>query len=438
MVNPYRDPDTGQFISKRALERDLPRNHPANDNVQGTSTVGPNAVEGVGDTNVLYDPSFGPPPPESWSGWPVNWGTGWNNTTTGKAWLNRLDVVFTCLDKNSGPLSVMPPLIQKSGRDLGENYRSWLQNPEPLAYASWPEFMKSLVWTYQSCGEVFIVATSRYADGYPQRFVMVEPWLVDVDRVGGRITYQINQQQIDPADVLHIKYLSFPSDLRGHGPLEAAGARLLAAEALSRYAADLASNGGAPWAVLKATRTLTAAQAQKLQQQWINSRLRAGGAPAVLDNETDIEVLSGSPKDMMLSELAAFSEARLAVLLGVPPHLAGLPSGGDSLTYSTVAAQYDAHWRGTLRVMASTITSAMDNWLLPAGTHLEINADDYIQPDWLARAQTYQILVNIGVVTPGQVAQRERWLLPVGELPPVPETATVPTPTVPVPEGAAQ
>jgi len=132
-------------------------------------------------------------------------------------------------------------------------------------------------------------------------------------------------------------------------------------------------------------------------------------------------VLSGSPKDMMLSELAQFSEARLAVLLGVPPHLVGLPSGGDSLTYSTVSMMYDAHWRGTLRVMSATIMGALDGWLLPTGTHVELNEDQYIQPGWEERARTYEILVRIGVVTPGQVAQRERWLLPFGELPPVPE-----------------
>lgn len=413
--------ERGRFISERALERELPRDRPPNDNPAGVSTAGPESPIGVGGTNVMYPEGMGIVP-EAWTGWPVNWGTAWTNTVGGKAWLSRLDIIFACLDKNSGALASMPLVIHKEGRDLGESFRSWQTNPEPLAYASWPEFFKSLVWIFQSCGEVFLVTTSRYADGYPQRFVLLEPWLVDIDRVNGRVTYSINQNQMDPADVLHIKYLGFPSDLRGHGPLEAAGARLLAAEALTKYATDLASSGGAPWAVLKAAKTLTAQQAQRLQTQWINSRLRAGGAPAVLDNETDIEVLSGSPRDMMLAELAQFSEARLAVLLGVPPSLIGLPSGGDSLTYSTTAQFYDAHWRGTLRVLSRIIMAALDTWLLPAGTHVEVNEDAYIQPGWLERAQTYQLLVQMGVVTPGQVAQRERWLLPLGELPPVPET----------------
>ena len=414
-----RDSVTGRFMSSdRTLPREFPRDHPANEN-EPLPSVGPNVPEGFGDTHVMYPE--GAIVPEPWQGWPVTWATQWSNGPlvggNAKSWLTRLDIVFSCLDRNAGPLSTMPLVVQKDGRSLGENYRSWQTNPEPLAYASWPEFMKQLTWLFQAAGEVFLVCTARYADGYPQRFVVVEPWLVDVDRVGGRISYSINQQMVPSEDVLHLKYLSFPSDLRGHGPREAAGARMLVAESLAQYAADLASNGGAPWAVLKATRSLTAEQAQRLQAQWISSRMRAGGAPAVLDAETDIEVLSGNPRDMMLDELARFSEARIAVLLGVPPHLVGLPSGGDSLTYNTVAGMYDSHWRGTLRVMSETIMTALDGWLLPSGTHVEVNANEYIQPGWLERAQTYEILVRIGAVTPGQVAQRERWLLPFGDPP---------------------
>ena len=34
-----------------------------------------------------------------------------------------------------------------------------------------------------------------------------------------------------------------------------------------------------------------------------------------------------NPKDMALLELSQYNEARIAVLLGVPPYLVGLPAG---------------------------------------------------------------------------------------------------------------
>jgi phage portal protein BeeE len=36
-----------------------------------------------------------------------------------------------------------------------------------------------------------------------------------------------------------------------------------------------------------------------------------------------------NPKDMALLELLTWNDSRIAVMLGVPPFLVGLPSGGD-------------------------------------------------------------------------------------------------------------
>ena len=53
-------------------------------------------------------------------------------------------------------------------------------------------------------------------------------------------------------------------------------------------------------------------------------------------------------------ELAQFTESRIAVLLGVPPFLVGLPSGGDSMTYSNVSSLFDFHDRSYLRTAAES------------------------------------------------------------------------------------
>ena len=69
------------------------------------------------------------------------------------------------------------------------------------------------------------------------------------------------------------------------------------------------------------------------------------------------------------------------MLLGVPPFLVGLPSGGDSMTYSNVTALFDYHWRAGLRPKAQTVMAALSGWLLPRGTGVELNRDAYVQPE---------------------------------------------------------
>jgi phage portal protein BeeE len=112
---------------------------------------------------------------------------------------------------------------------------------------------------------------------------------------------------------------------------------------------------------------------------------------------------------MALVELSQWTESRIAVLLGVPPFLMGLPSGGDSMTYSNVTSLFDYHWRAGLRPKAQTVMAALSQWLLPRGTAVELNRDAYVAPDPLARAQIAQIYLAAGVVTVDEVRAVERF-----------------------------
>jgi phage portal protein BeeE len=90
--------------------------------------------------------------------------------------------------------------------------------------------------------------------------------------------------------------------------------------------------------VLEHPEQLTAAQAAELRGQWVTARLENLGAPAVLSGGVTWKPTQMNPKDMALLELLTWNDSRIAVMLGVPPFLVGLPSGGDSLTYPTSPA----------------------------------------------------------------------------------------------------
>jgi HK97 family phage portal protein len=400
-----------------------PRERPANDNIPSDHVhtdpgppptdytpvgVGPNSSEGFGNSHVMYPE--GNVPVQPWSGWPVGWDTPrWNTDPTG--WFAAMsDVAFSAIDLNTGILAAMPPYLRRD--DEGEPPRpSWLINPEPSVYTSWDEFFRQMAWSFYAVGEVFIVATSMYADTTgrrPQRFMVVHPAYVQVDNTGGRCAYSIAGVPIPADEVCHVRYAWAPTSCHGVGPLEVAGLRLLAAEAITRYAAELAHNGGMPPAVLTSPRRTSREQMRQMQVDWINARRSALGAPAVLSDGVRLEQ-SPQPKDVALAELQRYSESRIANLLGVPPALLGLPTGGDSLTYSTTVQLFDFHWRAHLRPKAQLMTSALSNWLLPRGTWLELDREDYTRPGWLELTQGYGTLVGAGVLSPQDVRTRERW-----------------------------
>lgn len=388
----------------------------ANDPVSAApGTVGPpSATGGDPDGLVIDTAEAGTPPPRimapaQWAGWPDAWGTSWD------ARLQTLtDVAWACLDLNSSVIASMPPYLVGASDSLPTE---WLTNPDPDRYSSWDDFAKDLWWHYQ-CGEAFLLRTADYANGYPARFHALEPWMVEaqIDDAGLR-SYRVGGRDVT-ADVLHIRYRTRTTSARGEGPLDAGASRLVAAEVLGRYATNIAASGGVPPSVLEHPDQLNATQAADLQAQWVTARAAGMGLPAVLSGGVKWAPTAISPTDMALLDLAQYNEARIASLLGVPPFLVGLPSGGDPMTYSNVQSVFDFHWRAGLRPKASAVCAALSAWLLPRGTSLELNRDEYIRPGPYERAQTWQILTTIGALTVDEVRALERFGLgqPIGVL----------------------
>jgi hypothetical protein len=84
------------------------------------------------------------------------------------------------------------------------------------------------------------------------------------------------------------------------------------------------------------------------------------------------------------------------------------------MTYSNVTALFDYHWRASLRPKAQAVMSGLSGWVLPRGTRVELNRDEYVSPGPLERAQTAQILNSIvdkmgnPALTVDEIRQTER------------------------------
>ena len=189
-------------------------------------------------------------------------------------------MAWMCLDLNTWVLSSMPAYLVNAAPSLDAG---WLDNPDPDIYSSWEEFCRSLFWDLWT-GEAFVLITARYATGWPARFHVVEPWMVDVEiGADGLRHYKIGNVPVPRDDIIHLRYRATAAQARGHGP---ARGRPLAGWSppalLNRYASSFVGAGAIPNAVLTHPERLTAEQAAELQGQWVQSRMNddglAGGA----------------------------------------------------------------------------------------------------------------------------------------------------------------
>lgn len=375
-------------------------------------SVGPTYRAGDPDGLVVVDDDVLPVGnrtvfvPSPWDGWPASWAApAWQQL--GPKYDELVDTAWAALDLNSTVISAMPVYRTRDGAVLPP--LTWMTNPDPDIYTSWAEFAKQLFWDWQM-GEAFVLPMGVGADGWPNRFRVIPPWLIEAKMVGARRTYTLGKLDVTE-EILHIRYKSTTDEARGTGPLAAAGTRLVAAGVLARYASELAQGGGVPKYVLETDAELTPEQANELKEQWWASRMADLGQPwkpAVLSGGAKARPLQLSPEDMSLLGLAQYTEARISNLLGVPPFLLGLP-GGDSMTYSNATSLFDFHDRRYVKPAATHVMSALSGWVVPRGQAVELNRDEYTRPPLNERADAYVKLAGVGALSAEEIRIMERF-----------------------------
>lgn len=343
----------------------------------------------------MYSASNPPMQVQAWQGWPTLWDTPlWNDGIVPRL----VSTLWTCIDLNTRQLASFPTYAMKglAVRSLPE----WATNPEPETYADWTEAAKQLFNTLQVNGEAILWCVGRYkdgpngSDGSVARWVVLNPAWVNIERNDGVVEYSLAGKPLVRKDICHIKYQTYPSNLRGISPIEWCGQSIIGAAAMEKYTSDLAGNGGIPWGVIKTNRHLNGTEADDLRDRWLSAARNRNGAPAIMSGDLTLETLSISPKDMGLIEMRIFDETRIAAAFGVPPFLVGLPQP-EGLTYANANSLFEFHWRATLRVMAISVANAISQWALPRGTRMEFDRDPYVQASPQDRAATYAILFNL-------------------------------------------
>ena len=110
---------------------------------------------------------------------------------------------------------------------------------------------------------------------------------------------------------------------------------------------------------------MTAEQFERLKAELEQGFVGANkaGRPLLLEGGLDWKPLSLSPKDMDFIEAKNSAAREIALALGVPPMLLGIP--GDN-TYSNYQEAQRAFWRQTVLPLVNRTATALARWLAPA------------------------------------------------------------------------
>ena len=284
-------------------------------------------------------------------------------------------------DLHANVISAMPLKMYReywddTAKEMEEEYlapRTWLRRPDPsITYET------LMSWTFDDLffyGRAFWYVTSRTADGYPATFTRLPTGSITTPDQVGPVWYApsnelyFNGEMLDPVNV--VQFIGASQGVI-YSSEQAIATALKIEDARFRNAAS-----AIPAGILKQVggEPLSAQELADLSAAF--NAARATNQTAALNEFLDYKTSDATPDKMMLIESAQFSALQMAQICSIPPYLLGVPTGSYAYTNSR-ESRWDLWLYGTKQyaeVIASTLSA---NNVLPNGTFVEFDTDDYL------------------------------------------------------------
>ena len=282
----------------------------------------------------------------------------------------------------SVPLDLFEDGREVSGHPLGELLA------RPNSAQCQPELLEAWYGFLMVAGNAYLEAVTiggRLRELHilrPDRMTVVpgaDGWPSAYDYTVSGKTLRFHQEGEGVRPILHQIFFHPLSDHYGLSPIEPAATSIDLHNAASTWNKVLLDNAARPSGALVyapgAGGHLTRDQFDRLKSELEASFSgpRNAGRPMLLEGGLDWKAMALSPKDMDFIEAKNAAAREIALAMGVPPMLLGIP--GDN-TYSNFQEANRMLWRQTVLPLVSRTAKALSAWLGPSyGGSLELRPD---------------------------------------------------------------
>lgn len=246
------------------------------------------------------------------------------------------------------------------------------------------------------------------------RIISPDQVSIDWDEQGYR-RYKINNKVYDASKMTHVSTFMLPGALKGAGIIEYCRNALGLGIALDEVAGSFFKNGIMSTGVIAVDQPMDDDLARSTAQQFMqhHSGTKAAHLPVVMGGGAKYTPISLAPEDAQFLQSRQFSDAQIATLLGIPPHLLGQVDRTTSWG-TGIEVQGRAFVDFTLRPYIQRLQSMFTGWI-PNGVYAEFVTDALTRADSTVRFAGYMRQLTDGWANVDEVrAQEGRPPLPNG------------------------
>jgi len=268
------------------------------------------------------------------------------------------------------------------------------------------------------------IATHRITGGAISYLEVLNPDAVEPFERGSSVFFRITGSngvhEASKQDILHIRGMGLPGELKGLSPISAARETIGLGLAATEYGATFFGNGAIPGMVLEVPGKLSPTGATALREGF-NSLFGGSGNANKLMVATDgatFQKISLAPDDAQFLETRKFQVNDIARIYGVPTsllqHSDGPEMGQSIQDKNTQFVQHSLRpWVERIEAaLTGAIRSSIPSARLNARPFVKINMDGLLRGDHETRFATYGSAVVQGILTINEVRAYE-------DLPPV-------------------
>jgi HK97 family phage portal protein len=260
-------------------------------------------------------------------------------------------------------------------------------------------------------------------DGSPREVHLMDPSKVNPDRsrptktqAGGRLVYveDGNPRAYPSSDIIHLAPLGFDG-LRGYSPIALAKQAIGLGIAAEAFGASLFGNGAAPGGVLKTPKTLDDNARHNLRESWRAIHSGDGAhTVALLEEGMEWQSTTIPPEHAQFLQTRQFQVVEIARLYQLPPHKIGDYSQSHLANVEEANLDYLST---TIMPWCVHAEQELNRKLLfrdeRSRFYVEHALTSFLRGNMAARAQFYQAMSALGVMSPNAIARAEN-LNPIG------------------------